>query len=140
MKAKVTSISTAQQKEASESNWRSFANALSGSWGWQQTKLAYLNDQNEHEELPITWRVSPLGAVAFFKAPQKNSITLALPYTKPTTATASTKRGSLLYHKGGFITEEGGSPVAINPSDTFVSVSWGKFTKVEIFFDYIAEA
>lgn len=138
MKAKVTSISTAQQKEASEANWRSFANALSGPWGWTQTKLVWVEGA-EHKEQPVTWRVTPSGAVAFFRAPQQSGLSLVLPYAKPATATSSTSRGSTLYHKGGYILEVGGSSSEISATDGTAPIAYGALVKVEIFFDYIVE-
>lgn len=138
MKAKVTSISTAQQKEASESNWRAFANALSGPWGWTQTKLVWVEGA-EHKEQPVTWRVTPSGAVAFFRAPQQSGLSLVLPYAKPATATSYTSRGSTLYHKGGYVFEVGGASSEISATDGTAPIAYGALVKVEIFFDYIVE-
>ena len=138
MRAKVTSISTAQQKEASEANWRSFANALSGPWGWTQTKLVW-TEGADHKEQPVTWRVTPSGAVAFFRAPQQSGLSLVLPYAKPATATSSTSRGSTLYHKGGYVFEVGGASLEISATDGSASIAYGATVRVEIFFDYIVE-
>ena len=137
MRAKVTSISTAQQKDKSEASWLAFANALSGVWGWTQTKLVW-TENGEHREQPVTWRVSPCGAVAFFRAPMQSGLSLVLPYTKQS-AGSGNPRGGTLYHKGGYVQAIGGSSSEIAATDGSAPIGYGELVKVEIFFDYVVE-
>lgn len=139
MRAKVSSISTAQQRKDGEAAWLAVVNALSGAWGWTQTKLVW-TEGADHKEQPITWRVSPGGCVAFFRSPDKPGLSLMLPYTKPTSATSGTSRASTLYHKGGYaLTIGAGATDEINPGDGSVSIDNDSAVKVELFFDYIVE-